>query len=117
MSLLALYLRIFPNRSLRLAVFICMAILTLSVLITVPMAIWQCNPISATWRVTERRHAHCLSLRQVAYANAGVNIATELAVFIIPIPVLRKLQTTPGKKIALYVLLGMGVLYVPLLYL
>lgn len=110
MSILALYLRLFPNKKLRMAVFACMGFLTLSVLILTPMVIWQCNPIYASWHLGAREDAYCLSLSGVAYANAAINIVTELMIFAIPLPILRKLQIRPVRAIALYVLFGAGLL-------
>lgn len=110
MSILALYLRLFPNKGLRISVFVCMAFLTLSVLVLIPLVIWQCNPIYASWQLDSRHHARCLSLSGVAYANAAINIATEMTIFVIPLPVVRKLQIKRAKAISLYVLFGAGLL-------
>ncbi|KAJ5190348.1 uncharacterized protein N7498_009333 [Penicillium cinerascens] len=112
MSILALYLRLFPNKGLRLAVFLCMGFVTLSVVILIPLVIWQCNPIAASWELDARHHAKCLSLSGVAYANAAVNIATEITILIIPLPVIRKLQINRAKAISLYVLFGAGLLVI-----
>ncbi|KAJ5999602.1 hypothetical protein N7481_000011 [Penicillium waksmanii] len=112
MSILALYLRLFPNKSLRISVFTCMGFLSVSVLILIPMVIWQCNPIYASWQLDARNHARCLSISGVAYANAAINIATELTIVAIPLPVLRKLQVKRGKAISLYVLFGAGLLVI-----
>lgn len=86
-----------------------MVFTTVAVLILVPMAIWQCVPIHAIWDL-KREDARCLSLSGVAYASAGVNIATELAVLILPLPLLRRLRATVAQKVALYALFGCGIL-------
>ncbi|KAJ1713699.1 hypothetical protein NYO67_4095 [Aspergillus flavus] len=49
MSILLLYLRIFPITLFRRFDFLCIAFLTISLLVTTPMVIWQCKPFRAAW--------------------------------------------------------------------
>lgn len=110
MSVLFLYLRIFPEiHNFQLYVIGTMIFLTCSVIILVPMDIWQCVPIHAIWEF-KRNDARCLSIAGVAYASAAVNIATELAIFILPLPLLRTLRASPSQKFALYALFGCGIM-------
>ncbi|KAF3386453.1 hypothetical protein F1880_000161 [Penicillium rolfsii] len=110
MSILFLYLRIFPEiQPFRYCVLGTMAFTTVAVLILVPMDIWQCVPISAVWNL-KREDARCLNIEGVAYASAAVNIATELAVLILPLPLLRTLRTSIAQKLGLYALFGCGIL-------
>lgn len=109
-SILFLYLRIFPEiRTFRNCVIVTIVLVTVSATILVPMAIWQCVPIYAVWELL-RRSATCLNVSRVAYASAGVNIATELAILILPLPQLRVLRVSASQKIALYVLFSCGIL-------
>lgn len=110
MSILCLYVRIFPETSHRY--FIApMVLLTASLIILLPMTIWQCVPIHAIWDL-QRSNARCLSISGVAYANAAVNIATEVAILVLPLPLLQKLRVSKSKKAALYAIFGAGILYV-----
>jgi hypothetical protein len=112
MSILFLYLRIFPEIPLfRYCVIGTMVFTTVAVIILVPMDIWQCVPIHAIWDL-KREDARCLSIAGVAYASAGVNIATELAVLILPLPLLRTLRASIAQKIGLYALFGCGILVI-----
>ncbi|KAE8389639.1 hypothetical protein BDV23DRAFT_184240 [Aspergillus alliaceus] len=111
LSILFLYLRIFPHRTFKVMVYISMGILTLSFLVLMPMAIWQCNPIHAVWDF-DIKNAHCLSISNIAYANAAVNIATEIMIFILPLPVLRTLHVPSKKKMALCSIFGIGVIVI-----
>ena len=109
-SILFLYLRIFPEIPLfRKCVIFTMVFITVAILILIPMDIWQCVPIHAVWDL-KREDARCLSISNVAYASAGVNIATELAILILPLPLLRSLRASVGEKVALYGLFGCGIL-------
>lgn len=109
MSILALYIRIFPHHVFYRYCIATMILVTISVLIIVPMIIWQCNPMDAIWNL-QRKNASCLSLAGVAYANAGVNIATEVVVLILPVPLLLKLRVSMSSKVALFALFGCGIL-------
>ena len=110
MSILFLYLRIFPEIPLfRKCVIATMVFVTVAVLILVPMDIWQCVPIYAIWDL-KREDARCLSVSGVAYASAGVNIVTELAILILPLPLLRTLRASIAQKVGLYGLFGCGIL-------
>ena len=109
MSILALYIRIFPHHVFYRYCVATMILVTISVLIIVPMVIWQCNPMDAIWNL-QRKNASCLSIAGVAYANAGVNIATEVVVLILPVPLLLKLRVSMSSKLALFALFGCGIL-------
>lgn len=109
MSILALYIRIFPNHIFYRYCIATMILVTISVLIIIPMVIWQCNPMDAIWDL-QRKNAYCLSLSGVAYANAAVNMATEVVVLILPIPLLLKLRVSMPSKVALFALFGCGIL-------
>lgn len=109
MSILWLYIRIFPDTKYHRYFIAVMVFTTVALTIVVPMVIWQCVPIDAIWNL-DRSDARCLSLPGVAFASAGVNIATEVAILVLPIPLLSKLRVSVSKKIALYSLFGAGIL-------
>lgn len=109
MSILFLYIRIFPSRLFKLYVIVTMVLVTISILILVPMVIFQCNPVSATWNLY-RKDAFCLGVSAVAYANAAVNIGTEVAILVLPLPLLSKLRVSWRTKLGLYMLFGCGIL-------
>jgi hypothetical protein len=109
MSILCLYIRIFPETNFHRYCIVTIVLLTISVLILVPMIIWQCVPIHAIWDLG-RSHAQCLNVSGVAYANAGVNLATEIVILILPLPLLHKLRVSKSTKAALYAIFGTGIL-------
>ncbi len=69
-------------------------------------AIWACRPISAFW--TKDPSAKCLNQLAIWYVNAGINIATDFTIIILPIPVIRHLQLAPRQKHALIAVFGFG---------
>lgn len=109
MSILFLYIRIFPKTKYHFYFIATMVFVTIAIIILLPMVIWQCVPIDAIWDLN-RNNARCLSVPNVAYANAAINIATEVAILVLPIPLLRRLRVSISKKIALYALFSAGVL-------
>jgi hypothetical protein len=111
MSILCLYIRIFPETNFHRYCIVTIVLLTISVLILVPMIIWQCVPIHAIWDLG-RSHAQCLNVSGVAYANAGVNLATEIVILILPLPLLHKLRVSKSTKAALYAIFGTGILVI-----
>ncbi|KAF5857651.1 hypothetical protein ETB97_005472 [Aspergillus alliaceus] len=88
-----------------------MGILTLSFLVLTPMIIWQCTPVHAAWDYGIK-DAHCLSTPKLGYTNAAVNLATEVMIFILPMPVLRTLHVPRKKKMALCSIFSVGVMVI-----
>lgn len=113
MSILFLYIRIFPEiHHFRYYVIATMVFVTTTVAILTPMVIWQCVPISSIWNF-DRGDARCLGISALAYANAALNIFTEAIILILPLPLLRTLRVSGTQKIALYILFGCGIMYDP----
>ncbi|KAE8346970.1 hypothetical protein BDV24DRAFT_157965 [Aspergillus arachidicola] len=111
MSILLLYLRIFPIVLFRRCDFLCIAFLIISLLVTTPMVIWQCKPFRAAWDY-DIDNPRCLKIATIAYANASLNIITEVSILILPLPVLRTLHVSRRKKIALISVFSVGVIVI-----
>ncbi|KAK6814263.1 hypothetical protein RU639_010056 [Aspergillus parasiticus] len=111
MSILLLYLRIFPIILFRRFDFLCIAFLIISLLVTTPMVIWQCKPFRAAWDY-DIDNPRCLKIATIAYANATLNIITEVSILILPLPVLRTLHVSRRKKIALISVFSVGVIVI-----
>ncbi|KAE8137998.1 hypothetical protein BDV38DRAFT_282606 [Aspergillus pseudotamarii] len=111
MSILLLYLRIFPIALFRRVNFLCIGFLIASFLVTTPMAIWQCRPLRAAWDY-DIDNARCLNIASVAYANASLNIITEVLILILPFPVLRTLHVSRRKKVALISVFSVGTIVI-----
>ena len=81
----------------------------MSSLVLIALDIFQCNPVSAAWTL-QHGEAQCMDLTIVALANAAVNIVTEIAILIIPLPILVKLKLSLRQKVEVIGLLSMGAL-------
>ncbi|KAH7408821.1 hypothetical protein DE146DRAFT_388802 [Phaeosphaeria sp. MPI-PUGE-AT-0046c] len=106
MAFLALFYRVFPMKKFRM---ICMILGGISVGWTVSylfVCIFQCNPIH---RVYDRTiPGTCINFVAHRWSNAVLNLVTDIAIFILPIPVILRLNMSIGSKIGLVVLFSMG---------
>lgn len=67
-----------------------------------------CTPVESFWnRAVPGR---CMNFKTVWYVMAGVNVATDFALFIMPIPVVSSLQLPRRQKLMLLAIFGLGVL-------
>ncbi|OCK81166.1 hypothetical protein K432DRAFT_296116 [Lepidopterella palustris CBS 459.81] len=75
---------------------------------------FQCRPIQAIWNFTieEKTCMPGSAIVGVAYLSAGFNMATDIICATFPIFFLRNIQINRGRKIALMVLTGFGLLWV-----
>ena len=72
--------------------------------------VFQCMPVSAGWTLQHGPDAKCVKLSIVAISGAAFNVLSEIAIFILPMPVLRTLQLQWRKKVGVVVLLGLGLM-------
>ncbi|KAF3031500.1 hypothetical protein E8E12_000456 [Didymella heteroderae] len=106
MAFVALYYRIFPLPYFRKACIVLMGISigwTVSYLFVV---IFQCTPIP---RVYDRTiPGTCISFFGHRWSNAILTLVTDIAIFILPIPVIIRLNMSIGSRVGLVVLFCMG---------
>lgn len=69
----------------------------------------QCSPISAGWKL-QRGDAECLSFSIIAIGSAVFNVLSEIAIFLLPMPILITLNLKLWKKIQIILLLGLGLM-------
>lgn len=53
---------------------------------------------------------HCLNLGAHWFTNAGINIATDFMILILPLPILPKIRQTRQQRISLYFIFALGFL-------
>lgn len=129
-AILLLYLRAFrPTLWLRLGVYITLAILFCSYWmtgkymctvicrntcpnkITVPLGLVYCMPHNGNpWGFAVL--ANCNHLATPGLVQAGMNIAADITIFVLPLPIIAKLQMPTSKKVALAGIFATGILYV-----
>ncbi|KAG9242064.1 hypothetical protein BJ878DRAFT_517457 [Calycina marina] len=105
-SILFLYLRIFPDRTFRLWTKILAVWITIrcfSFLIGVTL---QCVPIRGVWEVT--LEAKCINSTAIVFAGAAFSISEDIVIILMPIPQLKELNLTLRKRLALIVMFAVG---------
>lgn len=106
-SILALYLRIFSDRTLRIAIWTVIAFVTLQWLGFAITALAQCSPVQYYWN--RRIEGTCVDIDKFYRAVTPFNIVVDLIVIFIPLPPVWKLKATNTRKWALSILFGIGV--------
>lgn len=72
------------------------------------VVIFSCSPVDKFWNTDVE--GHCMSNLPFWYINAAGNIVTDLAIFIMPLPVLNKLQLRKKQKYFLIGIFSLGFL-------
>ena len=70
--------------------------------------VFQCAPIEKFWYPL--LPGHCVNQKAVQFASSGINLVSDIAILLLPMFVVRTLQTTRKKKIGLFAIFGFGVL-------
>lgn len=70
----------------------------------------NCVPVAKFW--DHDLPGHCLSFDAVWFFNASMNIATDVTLLLLPMPLLSALQLPRLQKIALMGVFAIGILYV-----
>jgi hypothetical protein len=109
-SILFQYLRIFPGRSFRFTCYIMMAIVATYSTWAIISGYVNCVPVAKFWN--HDLPGSCLSFEAVWFFNASMNIATDVSLLLLPMPLLSKLQLPRMQKLALMGVFAIGILYV-----
>ncbi|KAF5013292.1 hypothetical protein FDECE_687, partial [Fusarium decemcellulare] len=105
-SLLAFYSRVFTDRKFRIAVWVAYVFLFGHGIIFLGLVIFHCIPVHAIW--DRSVDGKCIDLTAIAYAGGVLSIIEDIAIFILPIPELMKLQLQGKKKTALLFMFSIG---------
>ena len=98
--------RIFKKKHFRYALWITGSVVSLYTIVQIVCGIVHCIPITALWDPTVP--AHCINLDDVTLVCSSFNIATDVAILIMPMPELWNLQITTGKKLQITFLFLLG---------
>ncbi|OJJ98722.1 hypothetical protein ASPACDRAFT_1889211 [Aspergillus aculeatus ATCC 16872] len=109
-SILFQYLRIFPDRRFRLACYVVLGIVAAYGTWAVVSGFLNCVPVSRFWDRTVS--GYCLNFEAVWFFNASMNIATDVTLLVLPMPLLSQLQLPRAQKLALMGVFAIGGLVV-----
>jgi hypothetical protein len=106
-SILLLYLRLFPSPPFILACRTIAGIMAAFLVWTVFGFMFMCMPVSYFWdRAIE--NGSCIDMRIVSFTNAPWNILTDFVLFTLPVKTLWKLDLPRRQKVGLVVLFTIG---------
>ena len=108
MSFLFFYLRLFPGRKVAWACYLLIAFLACQCIEEVAVVIFQCSPVEKAWH--PGINGKCLELLPFFYLSFGIKLATDLVIFILPIPILWHTQLPRGKKLGICAMFLLGLL-------
>lgn len=101
-SILTLYLRIFRSHKLtRRGSIILIVVDTFAYVGLTCAKAFRCQPISAAWQLAPMRPVKCIDIVIIHLASTPVNVYTNLAIMLLPIPVLSSLRLPRRQKIIL----------------
>ena len=110
-AVLWMYLHIFPSKNMKYAIYFFIALEIAFVIAFLPIFLTICNPPSAFWSVDPMDHlTKCHPIQTQQYASVTANMILDLAVVILPLPAVWKLQLRTSKKFFVSLMFSLGFL-------
>lgn len=110
---LVFYVRIFPNRWMRKAIFVLSAGDTLWTLSTLLVTILQCNPVDFLWN-RKIQGGKCIDSIAFYFACGLTSTVTVITALSLPLPIVGRSKVSTSEKSGLTISFTMGALYVTL---
>ncbi|KAL5328370.1 hypothetical protein ACEPPN_001869 [Leptodophora sp. 'Broadleaf-Isolate-01'] len=107
LSMLMFFLRITPYPLFRRTVYVAMVIVVIYSVVGSLLFTYACRPLEKMWDFTIT-HGSCIPLNVVPLFNAASNSATDLAILLLPIPMLKNLQLPFRQKLGAGLILALG---------
>ncbi|KAI2463957.1 hypothetical protein F4781DRAFT_95366 [Annulohypoxylon bovei var. microspora] len=106
-SILAFYQRIFPQTWFRWALLGVAVFMGAWMFTTVFAISFQCIPIEYNWDTTIKG-GHCINIGQLALVTSILNVITDVAILVLPLPLVWKLNVSRQRRWGLVLLFGLG---------
>lgn len=106
-SILVQYLKVFSTLRFRIICCVVLGFIVVYGTWTLFGSIFLCFPVDFFWDKSIPG-GKCLNQEVVWFSNAGVNIAQDVVILFLPLPVLRKLAIPSRQKKALIVVFALG---------
>lgn len=108
-TIVLLYWRLFSGkRSMRISLYIVSTMLFAWFLGALVSGLFVCQPIARFW--DKSIPGHCLNTEIYFRAIAGTNLATDVMLLLIPVPIIWSLHRPPSERIALIGIFTLGTL-------
>ena len=110
--IIAIYLRIFVDKPSRIGCYIVAIVTILACVVNVPLSIWQCSPTAFAWDKTIEGGYCAVNVQSHIRWGLFPNIVTDLAMLILPLPVVWRLHASSKVKAGLTISFLVGSVYV-----
>ncbi|MCJ1459210.1 hypothetical protein MMC28_009587 [Mycoblastus sanguinarius] len=108
-SILAFYWRLFSKlKGARIAIRVLLAVVTCWAIAAVLITAFQCRPVAAFWDISLRHDATCQNSFWSYLISSLVHVITDLAILVLPIPLIWKLQMNRSQKLLLSAIFALG---------
>ncbi|KAK9779469.1 hypothetical protein SCAR479_03535 [Seiridium cardinale] len=108
-SILLFYLRVFPQQSFRVMIFVMIGLNVGFALAFGLAVVFQCQPLDGAWRSWDGEYqATCVNINYLGWSGAGVNILFDVATLMLPLRVLAQLTMSLRKKIQILAMFAVG---------
>ncbi|KZL74142.1 integral membrane protein [Colletotrichum tofieldiae] len=111
-SLFTAYLHISPQKWYRRAILVAIAMVATYTVIIASLLLFHCQPIRTNW--DPYSPGECLNSAILYMAIAVSNIVSDVILFVIPIPMVLRLQMRPAVKVGAVLMFGIASMHVPL---
>ncbi|KAG7002425.1 hypothetical protein G7Y79_00027g061170 [Physcia stellaris] len=110
LSILCLYLRMTPERSHHITIYVIMCIVAAHSIATIFGNIFQCDPISDYWNIAKifNNTMGCVNLILMDIFNSAWSVFENIIIWLMPIPVVWALKVPRERKVGLYTLIGVS---------
>ena len=102
------YVRLFVRKTFQRVCYGVMILVAIYHTLSINLSLFKCKPIALFW--DDNLHGSCLNSQALWFTNSAINVATDLTIFFLPIPVLMKLQLPKAKKFILISMFAFGAL-------
>ncbi|KAF1836192.1 hypothetical protein BDW02DRAFT_567243 [Decorospora gaudefroyi] len=107
LAVVSIYLQIFNPGPSRICCWIIAIALAVGPVIQVPICVWQCVPVAYLWDKSIPG-GHCLQQAHMFRYGSLPNIVTDVAILVLPMPLIWKLHTSTRVKIGLLITFLLG---------
>jgi hypothetical protein len=109
LSLLFFYIRIFHSTNLQKWIYTAIAIQAAFVVSFTFVIVFQCIPVSYAWQYWDREHrGKCINTNAASWSLAGITIALDIIVLLLPVRDLWILKMSRTKKGYIMFMFGLG---------
>ncbi|KAL2068978.1 hypothetical protein VTL71DRAFT_15316 [Oculimacula yallundae] len=109
-SILMFYLRLFPSQTFKYWCISLLAVVTLVMVTFQFMVLFQCWPINFNWHGWKgEMEGKCLNIQAEIYASSSLNIILDVAILVLPLPWLFRLQIGLRRKINVILMFSLGI--------